>query len=104
MPPPPTPPPDRPVSPPIHGQAPLPPPNKPLPIPKWPVPKFNFRVEDISHPGAELFFSNVHPTKALTAAVIASFVWLYTPDSVPTQFVRSIFISYGQLDHITGQR
>lgn len=80
--PPPTVPPNKPIT-----QAPLPPPNKPKPTPNFPIPKFNFRVEDLSHPGAQLFFDNVgpNPIKPLTEAVLASFVWLYTPDDHPTK-------------------
>ena len=70
-----------------NAQAPLPPPNKPKPTPNYPVPKFNFKVEDLSHPGTQLFFDNVglNPIKTLTEAVLASFVWLYTPDDHPTK-------------------
>ena len=86
MPPPPPPPPNKPVSLP-NLQQPLLPLNGPK---SWPIPKFDLRVEDLSHPGVSIFFSNINPFESLKAAVIASFEWLYTPEGVPTQLVSPV--------------
>ncbi|KAK7063767.1 plant basic secretory protein [Favolaschia claudopus] len=60
-------------------------PPTPPPPPAWPLPKFNIRIEDLAHPGADLFLDNVKPLAALRAAVLASFEWLYaTPGNAPT--------------------
>jgi len=53
--------------------------------PAWPIPNLNLRVEDLSHPGATVFFEEAHPTTVLRDAVIASFTWLYTPETMPTK-------------------
>ena len=66
----------------------------PMPTPKagsedlpcdWPFPNFRLRVDDVSHPGAQLFFQHVKPHEALTDAAWAVFSWLYTPETVPRQ-------------------
>jgi hypothetical protein len=86
----PPPPPNKPLFPHDEAQQLTKPPQKPIPIPPpWPIPKFDLRVEDLSHPGASIFFSNIDPTKSLKAAVVACFQWLYTPESVPRQSVIS---------------
>lgn len=63
----------------------------PIPPPEeqeWDLPKLNLRVEDLSHPGASIFFESVHPTATLKIAVVASFQWLYkTKDKAPTKLV-----------------
>lgn len=62
------------------------PPPKPKVPPRpdeWPIPTFRLRVDDLNHPGAQLFFKNVNANEALKDACIASFVWLYTLESVP---------------------
>lgn len=60
----------------------------PPPEPAWPLPTLNIRVDDLSHPGASIFFDAVHPTEALKYAVEASFKWLYaTLEKAPTKFV-----------------
>lgn len=51
----------------------------------WPIPTLNLRVDDLAHPGASIFFKEVNPTIALSDAVLASFTWLYTKESVPTK-------------------
>ena len=63
-----------------------PPPKKPPAAPDaWPMPAFRLRVEDLSHPGAELFFEHVNPREALREAVTSVFEWLYTLETVPRQ-------------------
>ena len=61
---------------------PLPPPPHP-----WPIPKFKLTIEDLDHEGVDIFLTAVEPKVALREAVIASFKWLYTPETVPTQLV-----------------
>jgi len=53
--------------------------------PSWP--QFDLRVEDLSHPGVSIFFEAVQPLTALRDAVVASYKWLYTPETVPTKSV-----------------
>lgn len=72
-------------TPPLAEAAPVPPPKKPEP--NYKIPKFDLRVEDLAHPGAVVFFALIHPTEALTDAVLASYQWLYTLDTVPTKCV-----------------
>ncbi|KAF7347381.1 Plant basic secretory protein [Mycena venus] len=63
----------------------MPPTPPPPPPPEWPLPKFNIRIEDLAHPGAELFAREIRPLEALRAAVRASFELLYaTPANAPT--------------------
>ncbi|KAF8899271.1 hypothetical protein BD779DRAFT_71319 [Infundibulicybe gibba] len=78
-----------------------PPPVSPIPKPEptWPVPKLNIRVDDLSHEGAVIFFDSVRPTKALREAVLASFKWLYTPETVPT-YVESILLVLRSMDGV----
>ncbi|KAI0931354.1 hypothetical protein AcW1_001230 [Taiwanofungus camphoratus] len=59
--------------------------------PSWPIPTFELRAEDISHPGARIFFENVQPADVLRDAVIAVCSWLYTPQDVPTN-VQSVLL------------
>ena len=51
----------------------------------WLIPNFELRVEDVSHPGAQLFFDSVRPADALKDAVISTCSWLYTLRDVPTK-------------------
>jgi hypothetical protein len=55
--------------------------------PTWP--RFDLRVEDLTHPGVSIFFQSVEPLTALRDAVVASFKWLYTPETAPTKSVSS---------------
>lgn len=44
----------------------------------WNIPQLDFRVENLSHPGAKLFFEQIHnPSDAMKRAVEASWKWLY---------------------------
>ncbi|KAJ4002211.1 peptidase of plants and bacteria-domain-containing protein [Lentinula boryana] len=44
----------------------------------WVLPQLDFRVEDLSHPGAKLFFRQIpNPYDAIKRAVEASWKWLY---------------------------
>lgn len=66
------------------------PPPKPKIPPRpneWPIPTLRIRVDDLNHPGAQLFFKHINPYEALKDACISSFVWLYTLETVPRQCV-----------------
>ncbi|EGN97607.1 hypothetical protein SERLA73DRAFT_92786 [Serpula lacrymans var. lacrymans S7.3] len=71
----------------------------PTVTPHYTLPKFNIRVEDLSHPGAVLFFDNVQPALALKDAVLASFTHLYTPKTVPTH-VKLITLVLRSMDGV----
>ncbi|KAJ4485685.1 hypothetical protein J3R30DRAFT_3262234, partial [Lentinula aciculospora] len=44
----------------------------------WSLPQLDFRVEDLCHPGAKLFFNQIsNPYDAMKRAVEASWKWLY---------------------------
>lgn len=62
---------------------PLPRPPPADPNAPWPVPTLTIRVDDLAHPGAQLFFSTINPYEALREAVIAVYCWLYTLENVP---------------------
>jgi hypothetical protein len=49
------------------------------------IPNLVLKVEDMSHPGTSIFFESVKPKEALKLAVEASYTWLYTPHTAPTQ-------------------
>ncbi|TFK41986.1 plant basic secretory protein [Crucibulum laeve] len=80
---------------------PPPPPVAPIPPPKpWPMPKFHLRVEDLGHEGASIFFESVgNPITALQDAVVASFEWLYTRETAPTN-VQSILLVLRPMDGV----
>lgn len=58
--------------------------------PSWP--QFDLRIEDLSHPGVSIFLASVQPLAALREAVIASFKWLYTPQTAPTNVKSMVLI------------
>ena len=60
----------------------------------WPIPKFKLTIEDLDHEGVDIFLSAVQPKVALREAVIASFKWLYTPETVPTQLVFNDLLNH----------
>ncbi|KAH7930494.1 plant basic secretory protein [Leucogyrophana mollusca] len=62
----------------------MPPPSSPVPSPRWVIPNFILKVEDLNHPGATIFFDNVKPRQALEDAVTASYKWMYTQLTSPT--------------------
>ena len=53
----------------------------------WPIPQLVLRVDDLAHPGAQLLFEHVNPYKALRDAIVATYCWLYTLDTVPRRYV-----------------
>ena len=55
----------------------------PQPLPEWPIPLFKLKIEDLDHEGADIFLSAVKPHIAMCEAVMASFEWLYDPETVP---------------------
>jgi hypothetical protein len=52
-----------------------PPPHRP--DQEYHIPQLNVTVQDLAHPGADVFFQSVSPYQALKDAVIASQKWLY---------------------------
>jgi len=61
----------------------------PAPLPAslpWPVPKLHLRIDDLDHEGADIFLNAVQPKVALREAILASFNWLYTPETVPRTY------------------
>jgi len=85
-------------TPPLLAQAaPVPPPKEPEP--NYKIPKFDIRVQDLAHPGAVVFFALIHPTEALTDAVLASYQWLYTPGTTPTN-VEKITLILREMDGV----
>ncbi|PPQ79896.1 hypothetical protein CVT25_002952 [Psilocybe cyanescens] len=70
--------------------APLPPP-PPAPKP-WPIPKLHLRIDDLDHEGSDIFLSAVNPKVALRAAVLASFEWLYTPETAPRTVIQILLV------------
>lgn len=67
--------------------------------PSWP--QFDLRVEDLAHPGVSIFFEAVQPLAALRNAIIASYKWLYTPDTAPTKLVSALLEAYDTYGDIT---
>lgn len=58
------------------------PPNKPSPS----IPTLTLRIDDVNHPGVAIFLGSVADSSiALRNAVLASFTWLYTPETIPTK-------------------
>ncbi|KZT30925.1 BSP-domain-containing protein [Neolentinus lepideus HHB14362 ss-1] len=57
----------------------------------WPIPEFDLKVEDLTHPGATLFFDAVKPTEALQEAALSVFKWLYTQETAP-QNVQTVLL------------
>jgi hypothetical protein len=52
------------------------------------MPRLSLRIEDLAHPGASIFLEAVNPLTALRDAVLASFTWLYTPETVPKKLAH----------------
>lgn len=80
------------------------------PEPSWPIPQFNLRIEDLAHPGVPIFLEAVggNPVAALRNAVLSSFQWLYTPQTMPRNvktidlFLRSmdgVAYAHGDAEH-----
>lgn len=60
----------------------------PFPLPSWPIPQLTLRVDELDHPGTDVFFAAVPDLVAvLKQAVTASYSYLYTPTHFPTQRV-----------------
>jgi len=49
----------------------------------WVLPRFNLRVEDLSHAGASLFFKHVDPCLCSKKATETVLAWLYTFETAP---------------------
>lgn len=56
----------------------------PTALPSWHIPNFVLRIENLDHQGATIFLDNFH-RDVLRSAVEASYTWLYTPLTAPTQ-------------------
>ncbi|CAA7268062.1 unnamed protein product [Cyclocybe aegerita] len=71
---------------------------------QWPIPKFNLRIEDLDHEGADIFLGAVKPKEALREAVMASFNHLYTLQTVPrnVKTITLVLRSMGGVAHTTG--
>lgn len=64
----------------------------PIPLATWLIPNFQLNVDDVSHPGARVFFNSVDPAEALKDAVIAVCSWLYTLQDVPTNVQNVLLV------------
>ncbi|CAL1694567.1 unnamed protein product [Somion occarium] len=71
---------------------------------EWPIPTLRLRVDDLNHPGAQLFFQHINPNEALRKAVMASFTWLYTLETVPrnVEVIQLVLRSMPGVAHTTG--
>lgn len=68
---------------------------RPHPKPSLPTSKLRLKVQDLSHPGAKVFFANSNPTNALSKAIEAVLSTLYEPANLnrhipPTRSVTLI--------------
>ncbi len=61
---------------------------RPHPKPSFPTPRLRLKVQDLSHPGAEVFFANSNPTNALSKASGAVLSTLYGPTKL-NQYIPS---------------
>ena len=52
---------------------------------KWKMPLLRFRVHDVCHPGASMFFDAVNPKRLLEEAVRGVIETLYTAETAPTR-------------------
>ncbi|KAI0784924.1 plant basic secretory protein [Abortiporus biennis] len=68
------------------------PPPPPYEPPVWPIPSLRLRVDDLAHPGAQIFFQHVNPYNALTSAVLTVFDWLYTLETVPHEVETIVLV------------
>lgn len=79
----------------------------PLPKPSFPTTRLRLKVQDLGHPGAEVFFANSNPTIALSKAKEAVLSTLYEPTKlnkhVPsTRSVTLILRSMDGVAYTTG--
>ncbi|KAL0068525.1 hypothetical protein AAF712_004239 [Marasmius tenuissimus] len=88
------------------GLPPGPPPSRPRnPETNWPEPQLKFRVEDLGHPGAQLFFQHIEPIKALKEAMASTFKWLYKiPELAPNEIDSIVLVLRAMegVGHISG--
>lgn len=80
---------------------------RPQPKPSFPNAKSRLRVQDLDHPGAEVFFANNNPTEALSKAIEAVLSTLYEPtelnkDIPPTRSITLILRSMDGIAYTTG--
>ena len=72
-------------------------------------PSYNLHIENIDHPGVAVFLSSIPNIRdVLRLATKASFFWLYTPQTAPTNVTQITLIltafpgvaeTYGSQDH-----
>ncbi|KDR85565.1 hypothetical protein GALMADRAFT_218662 [Galerina marginata CBS 339.88] len=60
--------------------------------PPWPVPQIKLRIDDLDHEGVEIFLNAVNPKDVLRRAILASFKWLYTPETAPPSVEEILLI------------
>lgn len=72
----------------------MPPAHLPPPSQPWPIPQLHLRIDDLEHEGSDIFLGAVNPKAALREAVLASFNWLYTPDTVPRTYAPFVPFAY----------
>ena len=80
---------------------------RPHPKPSFPTPKLRLKVQDLAHPGANVFFANCNPTSALSKAVETVLSNLYEPAKTntgipPTRSVTLILRSMDGVAYTTG--
>lgn len=72
----------------IHLPSGMPPPPLPPPVPlpdepEWSLPRFDLRVQDLTHPGFKIFLDNVDVAAALKEATNTVCSLLYTKENPP---------------------
>ncbi|KAF4612091.1 hypothetical protein D9613_004105 [Agrocybe pediades] len=70
----------------------MPPASLPSPSRPWPIPKLHLRIDDLHHEGVDIFLNVVNPKEALHEAIMASFQWLYTPETVPRTVLQILLV------------
>ncbi|KAI0073945.1 plant basic secretory protein [Panus rudis PR-1116 ss-1] len=72
---------------------------------EWPIPTLRLRVDDLEHPGAQIFFNHIQPYDALRTAIMSVYTWLYTLETVPreVEVINLVLRSMpGGVAHTTG--
>jgi len=72
--------------------------------PGWPIPKLSFRIDNLSHPGSDIFLKSVDPLSAMRSAVVDSLSWLYISQTAPknVQSITLILRPMPGVAHTTG--
>ncbi len=74
----------------------------PLPKPSFPTIRLRLKVQDLTHPGAEVFFANSNPTIALSKAKEAVLLTLYEPTKLNKHIpsTRSVTLILRSMDGV----